>query len=102
MQRAGVTLLFIVPVSVWPQSPSFEVASVKPQPFNGQGFVGMAAKGSTLSAEHVTLYDLVEYAFDLRDIQLSGGPEWANRSGILLKDAQLYQVIAKSTGDTPP
>jgi uncharacterized protein (TIGR03435 family) len=80
---------------------SFEVASVRPQPFVGSsGSVGIFVRGNTLHAEHASLYDLVLYAYNLRDVQLSGGPSWA-RSGVL-QSSELYQVIAKTSGDTPP
>jgi uncharacterized protein (TIGR03435 family) len=79
----------------------FDVASVKPQPFEGQqGSVGVFVRGNTLDAEHVSLDDLVTYAYNLRDVQLSGGPAWAKRG--VLNSSELYQVIAKTSGDTAP
>ncbi len=48
------------------QQISFEVASVKPQPWTGQGSVGIAVKGNTLYGEHVALTDLVQFAYNLR------------------------------------
>ena len=83
------------------QRMEFEVASVKPQPFAGSsGSVGIFVRGNTLNAEHVSLYDLVLYAYNLRDVQLSGGPAWA-QSGVL-QFSELFQVIAKVPGDSPP
>ncbi len=79
---------------------AFEVASIKPQPWQGQGNVGVGVHGNTLSAEHACLNDLVEFAWNLRDVQLSGGPAWAERGKLYSSD--LYQVIAKAPGDTPP
>jgi len=55
-------------------APAFDVASVKPQPFTGQGSVGIFVRGDTLDAEHVSLFSLVTFAYNLRDVQLSGGP----------------------------
>lgn len=84
------------------ERPSFEVASVRPQPWTGQGAVfAVTVHGDTLTGEHVTLYHLVKFAYDLRDIQLSGGPSWAV-PGRLLDDSDLYQVTAKAAGDPPP
>ena len=80
--------------------PEFEVASIKPQPFAGQGSVGIFVRGNTLDAEHVSLDFLVMFAYNLHEVQLSGGPSWA-RSGVL-SSSELFQVIAKSTGDPPP
>ncbi len=82
---------------------SFEVASIKPQPWTGEpgSRVGVFVRGNTLSAEHIGLYDLVAFAYDLREgIQLSGGPGWAVRGE--LASSELYQVIAKAAGDPPP
>lgn len=81
-------------------TPRFEVASVKPEPWTGQGGIFIMVRGNTLTAEHIDLCGLVEFAYGLRNIQLSGGPAWA-RHGVL--DASvLYQVIAKAAGDPPP
>jgi len=80
--------------------PEFEVASIKPQPFAGQGSVGIFVRGNTLDAEHVSLDSLVMFAYNLREVQLSGGPSWA-KSGVLIS-SELYQVIAKASGDPPP
>jgi uncharacterized protein (TIGR03435 family) len=80
---------------------SFEVASIKPELWNGEGSVGVFVRGNTLTAEHVGLNDLVMFAYNLREgIQLSGGPGWAVRRELATSD--LYQVIAKPSGDTPP
>lgn len=78
----------------------FEVASVKPQPFTGQGSVGIFVRGDTFDAEHVSLFSLVTFAYNLRDVQLSGGPAWV-KSGVLVS-SELFQVIAKPSGDPPP
>ena len=95
---AGILTAIALPQSA--PAPKFDVASVKPQPFTGQGSAGIFVRGNTLDAEHVSLNSLVMFAYDLRDIQLSGGPSWA-RSGLLI-DSELYQVIAKASADPPP
>lgn len=85
------------------ERPSFEVASVKPQPWTGQqgSTMGIFIRGNTLTAEHSDLYGLVMFAYDLREaVQLSGGPAWAAH-GVLVS-SELYQVIAKAAGDPPP
>jgi uncharacterized protein (TIGR03435 family) len=84
------------------QKVSFEVASVKLQPWTGQGGVYVLVRGNTLDAEHASLNELVAFAYNLRDVQLSGGPGWADRSHAKLMDAELYQVTAKAAGDPPP
>jgi uncharacterized protein (TIGR03435 family) len=84
------------------QVATFEVASIKSQPWEGKGSVGVFVRGNTLDAEHCSLRDLVEYAYNLRSVQLSGGPRWADNSNMRLDGAQLFQVMAKAPGDTPP
>ena len=54
-----------------------------------------------LDAEHCTLYSLVEFAWDLRDIQLAGGPSWAALCGVL-DSSDLFQVIAKAADGSQP
>jgi uncharacterized protein (TIGR03435 family) len=82
------------------QKASFEVESIKPDPWTGQGRVGVFVQGNSLRAEHCSLYDLVEFAWNLRDIQLSGGPSWAARG--MLHNSELFQVIAKTSEDLSP
>jgi bla regulator protein BlaR1 len=79
---------------------AFEVASIKPQAWTGQGSVGIFVRGNTLDAEHVSLFSLVEFAYNLRDVQLSGGPSWV-RSGVLVS-SELFRVIAKAPEGPPP
>ena len=95
---AFIALLY--PHYVSAQPAQFEVASVKPQPFTGQGMVGITVHGNTLDAEHVSVFSLVEFAYNLRDVELSGGPAWVGSD--ILATSELYQVIAKTTVDPPP
>ena len=39
-------------------APAFEVASIKPQQWTGQGSVGIFVRGNTLDAEHISLFGL--------------------------------------------
>lgn len=91
-------------VAAFAQTPAFDVASVKPAPWTGAGnaSVGVFAHGDTLDAEHASLRTLIEFAYNLREDQLSGGPPWADARQMKLNEAQLYQVIGKVTSDTPP
>jgi uncharacterized protein (TIGR03435 family) len=83
------------------QTPAtFDVASVKADPWGGNYRVGVFVHGDTLTAEHTCLYGLVEFAYNLRDDHLSGGPAWAQCG--LLASSDLYRVIAKAPGDPPP
>lgn len=78
----------------------FDVVSIKPQKWTGQGSVGISVRGNTLYGEHVSLDDLVMFAYDLRGVQLSGGPAWAERRELM--SSELYQVTAKVSSDPPP
>jgi uncharacterized protein (TIGR03435 family) len=80
-------------------APEFEVASIKPQPWTGNGAVGIVTRGDTFDAEHVSLFDLVMFAYDMREAQISGGPAWVRK--LVLADSELFQVIAKAPGDAP-
>jgi uncharacterized protein (TIGR03435 family) len=83
------------------QAPAaFEVVSIKPQPWTGQGSVGVFVRGDTLDGQHISLNDLVMFAYNLRGMQLSGGPSWAVRGELISSD--LYQVTAKVSADPPP
>jgi uncharacterized protein (TIGR03435 family) len=86
---------------------SFEVASIKPQPWTNQGRVGVFVQGNTLTGEHVDLYRLVEFAYGLTadGFQLSGGPAWARRgvlSDVSGAESVLYHVVAKAADGPPP
>ena len=81
------------------QPASFDVASVKADPWGGNYRVGVFIHGDTLTADHTCLYGLVEFAYNLREGHLSGGPAWA-KCGVLIA-SDLYQVIAKKPADPP-
>jgi uncharacterized protein (TIGR03435 family) len=100
----ALIILFVALTAFGQTSPVFDVASVKPQPWSNQNgsSLGVFVKGDTLNAEHCSLYDLVSYAYNLRDGHLSGGPTWANRAQMLLTQAELYQVIGKVSSTPPP
>ncbi len=79
--------------------PTFEVASIKRDPFNGQGGIGIRVTGNRLLVEHPGLADVVAFAYGIEDFQLSGGPAWAHARPM---DADAFQVIAKAEGDSVP
>ncbi len=101
--RFLLPVLFLLPSLAGAQA-KFEVASVKLQPWGGQGNtrVGVYIQNDTLYAEHCTLNNLIAFAYDLRDQHLSGGPAWAGREHITLNEAELYQVVAKTSITPPP
>jgi uncharacterized protein (TIGR03435 family) len=95
-----LALIGVVATAALAQSPAFEVASIKPQAWTGKGSVGIFVRGNSLDAEHVSLFSLVTFAYNLRDVQLSGGPSWV-KSGVLV-DSELFQVTAKAPEGPPP
>jgi len=105
--RVALVLSFTPPGAPADPQASFEVVSIKPQPWTNEGRVGVFVRGNTLTGEHIDLYGLVEFAYGLRtdDSQLSGGPAWARRgilSDVSGADAVLYQMVAKAPDGPPP
>jgi uncharacterized protein (TIGR03435 family) len=70
--------------------PSFEVASVKPNR-SGDRRVGIRNSPGTFSAVNVTPKMLIEFAYNIRGTQLSGGPSWI--------DSEHFDIEAK-TGES--
>lgn len=87
---------------------TFDVASIKPEPWTNEGGVRVWVRGNMLTAEHADLYLLVEFAYGLRTdgSQISGGPGWAHHgllSDVSGGESTLYHVIAKAPeGAAPP
>ncbi|HVV47006.1 MAG TPA: TIGR03435 family protein [Bryobacteraceae bacterium] len=79
---------------------AFDVASVNPQKWTGTGGVGVFIRGNTLVGEHADLETLVEFAYNLKGFQVSGGPAWIRHG--MLDDSELFQILAKPpAGETP-
>lgn len=83
-----------------PASPAFDVASVKAtqyrKPADGPSFsdVKIASPGR-LVAINASLYECIEWAYELKEYQFSG-PEWLKTGGMN------YDIEAKAPPDTPP
>ena len=72
------------------QSPTFEVASIKPTAPGGPGggMIGIRmAPGGRFEATGVTAKLLIGQAYDVRDFQISGGPGWMT--------SDHYDIVAK-------
>ena len=89
MRKQYVTQIVGVAVAMaaYAQSPSFDVVSVKPNRSGARNSGYRRAGPGILNATNVTLKMLVEYAYDVRDYQISGGPNWF--------DSERYDVLAK-------
>jgi uncharacterized protein (TIGR03435 family) len=55
-------------------SPVFEVASIKPN--NAGGRASFTSSGGRLTVTNLRLTMLIQYAFGVREFQISGGPGW--------------------------
>jgi uncharacterized protein (TIGR03435 family) len=69
--------------------PSFEVASIKPNKpdSSGQLRVGIGFEPGRFIATAVTLKQLIALAYNVRDMQVAGGPSWI--------DSERYDIDAK-------
>lgn len=59
-------------------TPSFEVASIKPDKSGGFGVALRIAPGGTFAADNVPLKLLIEEAYNVKDAQISGDPQWVS------------------------
>jgi len=72
----------------------FEVASVKPNG-SGDGPNRLALQpGGRITAENMSLRNLVRFAFQVQDFQLVGGPEWIAK--------ERFDIVAKAEHDITP
>jgi uncharacterized protein (TIGR03435 family) len=67
------------------QNPVYEVASIKPSQPGGRPSIQSGA-GGRLNATNATLKALVGFAYNVRDYQISNGPNWLDSAG--------YDIIA--------
>jgi uncharacterized protein (TIGR03435 family) len=82
--------------AVTPAPPAFDVASVKPHVMSGQvgrGRIGVSLSGAGVTVSAMTLTNLLQYAYDLKTYQISGGPAWA--------DSDRWDIAAKADRDRP-
>jgi bla regulator protein blaR1 len=68
--------------------PSFAVASIKPSDPDARGIMIRPGPGGRFSGSNLTLRFLIKFSYDLRDDQISGGPNWL--------DSKHYDVEANS------
>jgi uncharacterized protein (TIGR03435 family) len=98
MIRLG-RLLILIGVSGLPlaaqqqQAPAFEVASVKPRTGDLPLTVGPIAPDRFYRSD-ITLNALVQFAYELRDFQVEGGPEWVR--------SDRWSVDARADGPQRP
>jgi uncharacterized protein (TIGR03435 family) len=71
--------------------PEFEAVSIKPNKSGDVRALFRPSPGGRLNATNVTAKALIEWAYRVRDFQLSGEPGWA--------DSERFDVAAKSNGN---
>ena len=74
-------------------SPTFEVASVKPNK-SGQGFVQLGGGGGQYTITNAPLRLIIRNAYRLQDFQIVGGPPWLN--------SDRFDIVAKSEPTATP
>src|SRR5579863_8013440 len=79
----------------WAQS--FEVASIRLHKTEIRT-VGVKLSGPRLFAEALSADNLITYAYDVKDYQVSGVPSWADSKNL---SCDRYDVNAKAEGDEP-
>ncbi len=72
---------------------TFDVATIKPSSPDQGGTTFYVPSGGRFGIKNITLKDLVAYAWNLRDFQISGGPGWV--------DSTRYDVVAQAAGPAP-
>jgi len=92
VSRAFATLLLTMPLVG--QVLEFEVATVKPN-ISGSTRSGTSVPPrGRFEGTNVTVVQLLQAAYDVRDFQLSGGPDWIRRDR--------FDVIGKTPDTAPP
>jgi uncharacterized protein (TIGR03435 family) len=73
--------------------PSFEVATIKPNPSGGAGN-GFGINARTFRSFNTSLADLIVFAYDVQMKQVIGGPDWI--------DKDKFDIVAKADGEGAP
>jgi uncharacterized protein (TIGR03435 family) len=95
MPRIKLLVCLLLPLGSWAQSLQFEVASIRPhEPPLPR--IQISTAGSTLTAECYSLFNLITYAYNLRNYQVSFAPANSSIAGTF------YDIAAKAEGDTIP
>jgi uncharacterized protein (TIGR03435 family) len=79
---------FVFAATLFAQTPAFDAATVKLSRSTENGSTVYTDIGGGLSLKYMTLKDLIAFAWDVRDYQISGKPAWINSTH--------YDVNAKS------
>jgi uncharacterized protein (TIGR03435 family) len=92
LRFVAVGMLLIGSVTVSSQIPAFDAASVKRRVEPGGGFVGRQP-GGRITAQGVSLQDLIVFAYGIQPYQIVGGPRWL--------DTERWDVTATGASGGP-
>jgi uncharacterized protein (TIGR03435 family) len=96
MKHTHLLLGFCLAQTTLPAFQNFEVATIKPNAANDNRIMLQFQPGGRFVATGISLKQLIGFAYDMRDFQVSGGPSW-------ITDDR-YDINAKSEaliGDRP-
>jgi uncharacterized protein (TIGR03435 family) len=79
--RTLALLLAAASVGSAQQKPAFEVASVKPNLEGSGDFSFDFAADGRVTARNFTVWNLIRSSYNLRELQMSGGPAWIKTRG---------------------
>jgi uncharacterized protein (TIGR03435 family) len=85
----GAVLLIALCVTAFTQDASFDVVSIKPSP-PGSNMSRTSWDPGRLLASGVNLKQLIEWAYEVTDAQVAGGPGWM--------DSKFFELEAKAIG----
>jgi uncharacterized protein (TIGR03435 family) len=74
-----------------PPLPEFDAVSIKPNKSGDSPSAMRGAPGGRLTATNVRVRQLITWAYQVRDFQISGEPAWV--------DSERYDVVTKSEGN---
>ena len=73
-------------------SPKFDVASIRPSNSADRRPLFDVQPGGSFIAKNASVRRLIEWAYDIKDFQISGGPSWT--------DSDLFDIAATPTNRT--
>ena len=80
----------------------FEIASVKPADPNARGMRFSTTGAAGLDANNVTLRHLIEFAYNVRSFQVSGGADWiGNERWVILAKPDLRRTFRREPSIGP-
>jgi uncharacterized protein (TIGR03435 family) len=73
---------------------AFEVASIRVNKTSPQGRFFRQQPGGRFEVTNMPLRDLIQFAYQVRNFQVEGGPDWIGTTS--------FDIVAKAAGEVPP